>query len=84
VAGAAASGAATCVVVMPEAPWRVAESLLEDVERCRRKVEEAEALEVKRGLCHMMVWSNLYRAGFEAEFFNAKFFTMQNGVLKSV
>ena len=32
----------------------------------------------------MEIWSNLYRAGFQAEFFNAEFFTMQNGVLKSM
>ena len=32
----------------------------------------------------MEIRSNLYRAGFEAEFFNAKFFTMQNSFLKSV
>ena len=49
------------VAVMPEAPWRVAEFFLEGVDRCRRKVEEAEALEVKRGLCHMEIWSNFYR-----------------------
>ena len=69
---------------MPEAPWRIAEFFLEGVERWCRKVEEAEALEVKRDLCHMVIRSNLYRAGFEAEFLNAEFFTMQNGVLKSV
>ena len=64
------------VVVMPKAPWHVAEFFLEGVERYSRRVEEAEALEVKRGLCHMEIWSKLYQAGLEAEFFNAEFFKM--------
>jgi hypothetical protein len=41
--------------MMPEAPCRVAEFFLEGVERSGRKVEEPEALEVKRGLCHMEI-----------------------------